>query len=129
MNWYLKVINQYFDFSSRARRKEYWIFTLSNLFFSWFLSIFDFIFGIYIFTTISYIFSILVFIPSLAVLLRRLHDVGKSGWYFFLIFIPFIGWLWLLILLCLDSQEKTNKWGKNPKGIGNDYIINQIGKE
>lgn len=129
MNWYLKVIHQYFDFTGRARRKEYWMFTLINILISWLLPLIDFILGTFYFTTISYIYSILIFIPALAVLLRRLHDVGKSGWYFFLILIPFIGWLWLLILLCMDSVPRPNIWGDNPKGIGNDRMINQIGKE
>lgn len=129
MHWYLKVINQYFDFSGRARRKEYWIFTLISLLITWSLSILDLVLQTYIFSIISTIYSLLIFIPSLAVLLRRLHDMGKSGWYFFLILIPFIGWIWLIVLLCMESETRPNKWGDNPKGVGNDRLINQIGKE
>ena len=129
MNWFLKVIKQYFDFSGRARRKEYWIFTGISTFISYGLQILDAIFGTYYFSIIGSIFSLLIFIPALAVLFRRLHDIGKSSWYFLLIFIPLIGWIWLLILLCMDGEEKSNKWGDNPKGIGNDSLINQIGKE
>jgi uncharacterized membrane protein YhaH (DUF805 family) len=129
MNWYLKVINQYFDFSGRARRKEYWMFMFLSILLSWTLAIIDIVFGIYIFSIISTIYSLLIFIPSLAVFLRRLHDSGYSGWYLFLILIPFLGWIWLLVLLCLESEPGQNKWGENPKGIGNDSIINQIGLE
>ncbi|SDR97476.1 Uncharacterized membrane protein YhaH, DUF805 family [Polaribacter sp. KT25b] len=129
MNWYLKVINQYFDFSGRARRKEYWMFILFNVLISWTFSILDFAFATFYFTIASYIYSLIVFIPSLAVLLRRLHDMGKSGWYFFLLFFPIIGWIWLLVLLCMDSEPGVNKWGENPKGFGNDNVINQIGVE
>jgi uncharacterized membrane protein YhaH (DUF805 family) len=129
MNWYLKVINQYFDFSGRARRKEYWMFMLLSILLSWTLAIIDIVFGIYIFSIISTIYSLLIFIPSLAVFLRRLHDSGYSGWYLFLILVPFLGWIWLLVLLCLESEPGQNKWGENPKGIGNDSIINQIGLE
>lgn len=129
MNWYLKVINQYFDFSGRARRKEYWYFTLFSVIISWTLSSIDMLFGIYVFSIISIIYSLLVFIPSFAVLVRRLHDIGKSGWYFFLLFIPLIGWIWLLVLLCMEGEQKPNKWGENPKGIGNDKLIDQIGLE
>ncbi|PQJ81733.1 DUF805 domain-containing protein [Polaribacter glomeratus] len=129
MNWYLKVINQYFDFSGRARRKEYWMFTLFSLIISWSLPILDVTFGTYIFSIIGSIYYLLVFIPGLAVMLRRLHDSGNSGWFLFLLLIPIIGWVWLLVLLCLESEPKTNKWGENPKGIVNDSIIDQIGVE
>lgn len=129
MIWYLKVINQFFDFSGRARRKEYWIFTLTSILISWALNLVDIFLGTYIFSIISAIYSILIFIPSVAVLLRRLHDIGKSGWYFFLVLFPFIGWLWLLVLLCMEGEPKANKWGENPKGMGNDQLINQIGLE
>jgi uncharacterized membrane protein YhaH (DUF805 family) len=129
MNWYLKVLNQYFDFSGRARRKEYWMFTLFSLIISWTLAVLDLIFDTYMFTIVSSIYSLLVIIPSVAVLIRRLHDIGKSGWHIFLIFIPLIGWIWLLVLLCMEGETKPNKWGENPKGLGNDRIINQIGVE
>jgi uncharacterized membrane protein YhaH (DUF805 family) len=130
MNWYLKVLKEhYLDFSGRARRKEYWMFTLVNLIISWSLGLLDFIFGTTFFSLISVVYSLLVFIPILAVAVRRLHDVGKSGWYYLLIFIPIIGWIWLLVLLVTEGESNSNEWGENPKGIGNDNLINQIGVE
>jgi uncharacterized membrane protein YhaH (DUF805 family) len=54
-------------------------------------------------------------IPGLAVTVRRLHDVGKSGWMFFIVLIPLIGTIWLLVLMMTDSQQGINKWGPNPK--------------
>lgn len=129
MNWYLKVINQYFDFSGRARRKEYWFFTLFNILIICLLFVLDFIFKTFYFSTFSYIYTILVFIPSIAVLLRRLHDIGKTGWYFLILFIPLIGLVWMLVLLSTESEPGTNKWGENPKGFGNDWLINKIGTE
>jgi uncharacterized membrane protein YhaH (DUF805 family) len=129
MNWYLKVINQYFDFSGRARRKEYWLFSLFSIIISWTLTIIDMVFETYVFSIISTIYSLLIFIPSLAVLLRRLHDSGNTGWYLFLLLIPILGWIWLLVLLCIESEPGPNKWGENPKGFGNDSLINQIGVE
>lgn len=56
-------------------------------------------------------------IPGLAVVVRRLHDVGKSGWFYFIVLIPIIGVLWLLVLLCTDGKKEDNKWGTNPKSI------------
>ena len=129
MSWYLKVLKQYFDFFGRARRTEYWMFILFNFLISWGLQFLDVLIGTYFFTISSLIYTLLVIIPSLAVVVRRLHDVGKSGFYFFLILIPFIGWIWLLVLLCMEGESKPNKWGQNPKGLGNDRLINEIGKE
>ena len=112
MNYYLKCLQQYADFSGRARRKEYWMFYLFNFIAAIVLSIIDSVLGS---NFLSSIYSLLVLIPGLAVSVRRLHDVGKSGWMFFINFIPIIGWIWFLVLAVTDSQAETNKWGENPK--------------
>lgn len=130
MNWYLKVLKEhYLDFNSRARRTEFWMFTLINILISWGLSLLDLAAGTTFFTLISSIYSLLVFIPSIAVSVRRLHDIGKSGWYYLLVLLPIIGWIWLIILFATEGENKPNKWGENPKGIGNDTAINEIGRE
>ncbi len=121
MNWYLKVLNQYADFSGRARRKEYWMFVLFNMIFAIVAMIFDNIFGIAI-EGIGYgplygLYVLAMLIPGLAVTVRRLHDVGKSGWMFLIVLIPLVGVIWLLVLTVTDSQQGTNKWGENPKDI------------
>jgi uncharacterized membrane protein YhaH (DUF805 family) len=64
---------------------------------------------------IAYILA--VFIPGIAVAVRRLHDVGKSGWMLLVSLIPLIGVIWLLVLMFTDSQLSSNKWGDNPKQI------------
>ena len=61
------------------------------------------------------LYVLAVFIPGLAVTVRRLHDIGKSGWMFLIVLIPIIGPIWLLVLFCTDSQQGSNKWGENPK--------------
>jgi len=66
---------------------------------------------------LTIIYSLVVFIPGLAVLVRRLHDVGKSGWMYFIALIPIIGAIWLLVLLATDSEAGSNKWGENPKEV------------
>ena len=114
MEWYLKCLRQYADFSGRARRKEYWMFTLFNAIISF---VFGFIIGLLgLPTEVAYIYSLAVLVPSLAVCVRRLHDIGKSGWMYFIILIPIIGAIWLLVLFCQDSQPEDNEWGSNPKG-------------
>jgi uncharacterized membrane protein YhaH (DUF805 family) len=57
-------------------------------------------------------------IPTIAVTVRRLHDSNHRGWWWWIGFVPVIGWIWLLVLLCLDSTPGQNRFGPNPKGIG-----------
>ncbi|WP_299779730.1 DUF805 domain-containing protein [uncultured Formosa sp.] len=130
MNWYLKVVKEHYaDFKGRARRQEYWMFVLINMIISWSLSLFDYVLGTSFFAIISGLYSLAVIIPGIAVSVRRLHDVGKSGWYLLLSLIPIIGWIWLLILMVTDGESGPNNWGDNPKGLGNDSAIDSIGKE
>lgn len=121
MNWYLKVLKQYADFNGRARRKEYWMFVLFNMIFAIVAMILDNVLGIAM-KEIGYgplygLYVLAVLIPGLAVAVRRLHDVGKSGWMYLIAFIPLIGAIWLLVLFCTDSQQGSNKWGDNPKEV------------
>lgn len=71
-------------------------------------------------------YVVAVFIPTLAVTARRLHDMGKSGTWVFIYFVPLVGGIWLLALLFSVSQPGRNKWGYNPKEEGMDEI-NEIG--
>lgn len=113
MEWYLKVLRQYADFSGRARRKEYWMAGLINLLISLVISMIDnLLFG---YPILSLLYWLFIVIPFLAVTVRRLHDVGKSGWWYLIIFVPIIGVIWLLVLLVTDSMPGENKWGPSPK--------------
>ena len=129
MNWYLKVLKEYANFKGRARRKEYWMFFLINTIISMVLGFTAGLIGgatdNLSIVSVANIYSLLVLIPSLAVLVRRLHDIGKSGWYFFIIFIPLIGVIWLIVLLCQDSEDGTNEYGPNPKNPSDE--LNEIG--
>ena len=115
MNWYIKVLKNYAVFSGRARRKEYWMFVLFNFIFALVLSLIGLLtFGmLYI---LSILYGVAVLVPALAVAVRRLHDIGKSGWYYFIILIPIAGPIWFLVLMCTDSQPGDNQYGPNPKG-------------
>ena len=120
MNWYLKVLKQYADFNGRARRKEYWMFTLFNIIFVFVAMIIDRPFGManapqpYGYVTIIYILAVII--PGIAVAVRRLHDVGKSGWFYFIALIPIIGSIWLLVLFCTEGTQGDNEFGADPKG-------------
>ena len=119
MNWYLKVLKQYSDFKGRARRKEYWMFTIFNIIFGGIAMTLDSVFGIAIegvgYGPLYGIYALVLFIPGLAVAVRRLHDIGKSGWMLLITLIPLIGVIWLLVLLLTDSNSEENLYGTNPK--------------
>ena len=73
--------------------------------------------GLAVLAIIPLLYSLAVLIPGFAVLFRRLHDTGRSGWWWLLAFIPIIGWIVLIVFCCLDSQPGDNQYGPNPKGL------------
>lgn len=113
----ITVLNNYANFSGRARRSEYWYFVLFTSIVTGVLSILggNPENGRNIFTILSSLFSIAIFIPNLAVIWRRLHDIGKSGLNYFWILLPLIGWIMLLVWLARDSMPGENLYGPNPK--------------
>ena len=114
-------MKKYADFSGRARRSEYWYFVLFNIIFLIIAMVLDNVLG----TTIAslpygafyFIYALAVFLPGLAVAVRRLHDVGKSGWFMFIALIPLVGAIWLLVLYFTEGDAGTNEYGSNPKEI------------
>jgi uncharacterized membrane protein YhaH (DUF805 family) len=135
MNWYLQVLKKYAVFRGRARRKEYWLFAFFNMIFAVVAMIVDNAFGMTIlglpYGIITVIYSLAVIIPGLAVVVRRLHDVGKSGWMIFISLIPIVGAIWLLVLMVTEGDTGENEYGSNPKDeqidnfveFGGDVII------
>jgi uncharacterized membrane protein YhaH (DUF805 family) len=121
MYWYLKVLKQYADFNGRARRKEYWMFALFNVIFIAAAIILDNVLGLTIgelpYGVFYFLYSLAVLIPGLAVYVRRLHDIGKSGWMILIAIIPIIGPIWLLVLTLTASNHGENKYGSNPKEV------------
>jgi uncharacterized membrane protein YhaH (DUF805 family) len=121
MDWYILVIKKYAEFSGRARRKEYWFFVLFNILISIGLSFVDTMVGTANAETgaglLSGIYSLAVLIPSLAVLVRRLHDTDRSGWWILIGLIPLIGWIVLLVFVVQDSHPGQNQYGANPKEV------------
>lgn len=113
MSYYLGVLKKYAVFSGRACRKEYWMFILINAVVVMGISAIDHIAGTK--GTIGTLYGFALIVPILAVTVRRLHDVGKNGYWYFICIIPFIGSIWLLMLLCKDSEEGSNRFGENVK--------------
>lgn len=131
INWYKKVVfENYANFNGRARRAEYWWFALMNIIILIIAAILDNVLGLNFqpapYGILYMIYAFAVLIPGIAVAVRRLHDVNKSGWFYFIILIPIIGAIWLLILFCTEGTKGENNYGPDPKGGDS---INQIGQE
>jgi uncharacterized membrane protein YhaH (DUF805 family) len=92
---------KYATFSGRANKSEYWYWIL-------FTVLLRFI------PIINIISIVVLFIPRLSAAVRRLHDTGRSGAWVLVGFIPLVGWIWLIFLLCEDSVEGENEYGPNP---------------
>ena len=118
MDWYLKVLKNYFNFEGRARRKEYWMFVLFNLIVSFGLGIIDGILGMKTaggIGTFGAVYSLAILIPSIAVGARRLHDIDKSGWWQLIGVIPIVGWIVLIVWTASEGQAGSNRFGPDPK--------------
>ncbi|RMA57185.1 DUF805 domain-containing protein [Ulvibacter antarcticus] len=132
-DWWRKVmVENYANFDGRARRSEYWYFSLFN-----FIIIFSFAIimavlssvvndeDVFLFSMIPLVLGFMVIlIPSIAVAVRRLHDTGKSGWYYLLGVIPivsYVGGIVLLVFYCSDGDRGDNQYGLDPKKRNLDF--------
>lgn len=118
--YFIQGLKKYFDFKGRATRTEFWCFTLSVLVISAFLSMIDALLGTdnYAeFGLLSGVFQLIVFAPTLAVGSRRLHDIGKSGWWQ-LLYLTLVGLLVLVVFWVMSSKPEDNKYG--------EYIVDEL---
>ncbi|MEE1023191.1 MAG: DUF805 domain-containing protein [Muribaculaceae bacterium] len=112
------VFGKYAVFSGRASRSEYWYFTLAMFIVN---SILVSLSGVYtdspsiFWSSVMSIFGLAVLIPSLAVSVRRMHDIGKGGGWIFITLVPLVGWIWYLVLCCTASQPGGNRFGPYPE--------------
>ena len=118
MHWFVACLKKYAVFSGRSRRAEFWYF---------YLFAFLFTVGVQLIEagvtgsedgTIAAIFTLAVVIPSIAVGVRRLHDMDKSGWWQLLNFVPFFGQIALLIWMCYPGTKGPNRFGDDPTEDG-----------
>ena len=131
MDWMLKPLRQYADFAGRARRKEFWSFFLFVWVVMLVLMYLDAVLGLGGSATgyrtgnsigfnlrgglLSAVFGLAMFVPGVAVSIRRLHDVGKSGWFLLFVLIPLFGWAYLLYLYVQPGTDGPNQHGPDPK--------------
>lgn len=114
MEYFIDAVKRYVDFSGRARRKEYWMYMLFYFIFGVAVSIVATIIRV---PLLASLYSLALFLPSLGVSVRRLHDLGKSGWWFLLGFVPLVGGIILLIWFCTEGEQSSNQYGPNPKAV------------
>lgn len=113
---YKNVLSKYAQFEGKATRSEYWYFVLANLIIAIILGIISGIIGDET-GILSLIYGLIVFLPTLAVAVRRLHDIGKSGWWWFINIVPIIGSIWFLILMVMPSKStKAPSLKTTPEG-------------
>jgi uncharacterized membrane protein YhaH (DUF805 family) len=107
---YISVLKKYNDFNGRARRSEYWYFFLINFIVSQGLAYANVLLfnGLALIGWIVMLINLVILVPSIAVAIRRMHDVGKSGWY---VLIP----IYNIILACTEGTSGPNEYGNDPK--------------
>ncbi|WP_017461830.1 DUF805 domain-containing protein [Dyella ginsengisoli] len=115
-DWYVSCIkDHYVDFEGRARRQEYWMFTLVNILAAIVVGVIGAIIHL---RMLGSLYSLAVLLPGIAVTVRRLHDTDRSGWWILIGLIPLIGTIWLLVLMVLEGTQGSNQYGPDPKQAG-----------
>ena len=132
MKWFIKAFRQYADFSGRASRQEFWMFVLFNLLFA---MVWVFVAGLltgllgssfnhesrllFMYKLMAIYYAVTA-VPAMAVGVRRLHDTGRSGWWMLVSLIPFVGGIWLIVLMCLDGSAGDNRYSNRPDATMGD---------
>ena len=113
MSWFVKCLQNYVTFSGRARRKEFWMF---YLFYTIFGLVICFIQGLAGMEDpmLLGIYVLAMCLPAISVLVRRLHDIDKSGWWILIGLVPYVGQFALLVLACLAGTSGENRFGPVP---------------
>lgn len=116
MEWYKDAFIRFTDFQGRSQREAFWFFLLFHLLVAFALGFVDGLLGLGGF--LGFIYALIALVPSAALTVRRLHDMGRSGWFILLALLPGIGMVILLIMAAIDSEDGSNEWGPNPKHSG-----------
>lgn len=126
---YISMWKNFGNFSGRTRRRDFWLALVMNMI------IVGVLYAILasgiatmvvtgqmsglakIATALLSIYGLAVFIPSLSLIVRRLHDTDKAGWWFLIAFVPFVGGIALLVFYCIEGTSGANRFGEDPKAV------------
>lgn len=130
MEWYQMVLQKYAQFGGRSRRKEYWMFALINAIICcvlWAVAFGSVLTGSKAITmllfTLCILYALAIIVPGLAVTVRRLHDINKTGWLILVCLVPFVGSIILLVLMCIEGDPGPNQYGPNPRMLAQPATI------
>ena len=124
MDWYLDALKQYAVFTGRARRRAYWMFVLLNF------ALFVILMGVDVYAlgftlgtgVLSTLYSLAITVPALAVVVRRLHDTNRSGWWLLVGLVPLVGGIVLLVFLVSAGTAGENSYGPDPRAVAADGL-------
>lgn len=127
MDYFLLAWIRAAEFTGRSRRKEYWMFQLFNLLVGVFLGVLALLLGgetgLKFFAIGCGVYGMVAFVPALSVTVRRLHDIGRSGWWYCVAFVPLVGGIILFVFTLIDSDPDRNEYGPNPKVPGSATVV------
>lgn len=113
---YKKFWKNFANFNGRSTRSDYWLALLANAIVAFVLG---FVLGLIsgaldmpALILLGYLYSLAMIVPTIAIVVRRLHDINKSGWYYFIVLIPLVGPIIGLVFLCTPSVNENNQFGE-----------------
>ena len=131
MKYYIEAIKNYAVFEGRTTRKEFWMFVLFNLLIALSIGFVTSLALVWaevsdaqfdtIYDTVTNIYVLFILLPSISITVRRLHDIGRSGWYCLLTFIPFVGVVTIIVIGVISSEPFPNEYGLSAKIIDVDF--------
>ncbi|NVK29324.1 MAG: DUF805 domain-containing protein [Flavobacteriia bacterium] len=122
MNAYIRVMTEFAKFEGRLSRRDYWIFvlvTIGILIATVFIG--GLLFNEELFMITYYAVIVVHFIPLISADVRRMHDIGKSGVWWFIRFVPLIGGIWFFILTLMDGDKGPNQYGPDPRSADDSF--------
>lgn len=131
MHWFIDGLQKYFDFSGRANREAFWMFYLVIFIVGAVFEVLERIPGLADapFIWLGGLFSLFTLIPFIALSARRLHDIGRSGWWQLIGLIPIIGWIILLYFFIKEGDAGTNAYGASPNSSGGTPVTAKTSDE
>lgn len=120
MEWATLPLKRYLDFAGRSRRKEYWMFFLLVIILEVVAMVLDNVLGMGqmiagIYGPLLVLLMLVLIVPGIAVSIRRLHDIDRSGWWVLIALVPFVGGLVLLVFFVVEGTRGANRFGPDPK--------------